>query len=31
MTIDGVVVLLIWAVAVVAIVVTWHLVAWHDE
>lgn len=30
MTLDGVVVLVIWALAVVAIIVVWHLVAYHD-
>ena len=30
MTLDGVVVVLIWAVAILGIVVAWHLLAYHD-
>jgi hypothetical protein len=31
MTLDGVVVILIWAVAILGIVVAWHMFAWNDE
>lgn len=31
MTLDGVVVLLIWAVAILGIIVAWHLLAYHDD
>lgn len=30
MTLDGIVVILIWAVAIIAIVTAWHIFAWHD-
>lgn len=31
LTLDGIVLILIWAVAAIAIVVAWHIFAWHDE
>lgn len=30
MTLDGIVLVLIWLVAAVAIVVAWHIFAWHE-
>ena len=31
MTLDGITVLVIWAVAIATILFIWHALAWHDD